>query len=73
MRILLIEDDEVLLGVLQQSLASQHYVVDTVENGQSGWEYAQSTSYDLIVMDVGLPGLDGIKLCQPKRSPASNN
>ncbi|MEH1838749.1 MAG: response regulator [Nostoc sp.] len=68
MRILLIEDDEILLGVLQQSLASQHYVVDTVENGQSGWEYAQSTSYDLIVMDVGLPRIDGIKLCQRLRA-----
>ena len=68
MRILLIEDDEILLGVLLQSLTSQHYVVDAVQDGQSGWEYAQSTSYDLIVTDVGLPGLDGIKLCQRLRA-----
>ncbi|MCC5637339.1 response regulator [Nostoc sp. CHAB 5844] len=68
MRILLIEDDEVLLGVLRQSLTSQHYVVDTVQDGQSGWEYAQSTSYDLILTDVGLPGLDGITLCQRLRA-----
>ncbi|MBD2449033.1 response regulator [Nostoc sp. FACHB-152] len=68
MRILLIEDDEVLLDVLLQSLTSQHYVVDAVQDGQSGWEYAQSTSYDLILTDVGLPRLDGIKLCQRLRA-----
>lgn len=68
MRILLVEDDEVLVGVLLQSLNSQHYVVDTVEDGKTGWEYAQSTDYDLIVMDVGLPRLDGIALCQRLRS-----
>jgi DNA-binding response OmpR family regulator/HPt (histidine-containing phosphotransfer) domain-containing protein len=68
MRILLIEDDEVLLSVLLQSLTSQHYVVDAVQDGQSGWEYAQSASYDLILMDVGLPGVDGIKLCQRLRA-----
>ncbi len=68
MRILLIEDDEVLLGLLIQSLASQHYVVDTVEDGQSGWEYAQSTNYVLILTDVGLPGIDGITLCQRLRA-----
>lgn len=68
MRILLIEDDEVLLGVLLQSLTSQHYVVDVVQDGQSGLEYAQTSSYDLILMDVGLPGLDGITLCQRLRA-----
>jgi len=68
MRILLIEDDEVLLDVLLQSLTSQHYVVDAVQDGQSGLEYAQTSSYDLILMDVGLPGLDGITLCQRLRA-----
>jgi diguanylate cyclase (GGDEF)-like protein len=68
MRILLIEDDEVLLGILVQSLTSQYYIVDPVEDGQSGWEYSQSANYDLIIMDVGLPRLDGITLCQKLRS-----
>ncbi|MBW4448213.1 MAG: response regulator [Spirirestis rafaelensis WJT71-NPBG6] len=72
MRILLIEDDEVLLDVLLQSLTSQHYVVDAVQDGQSGWEYAQSANYDLILTDVGLPILDGIKLCQRLRAEGSS-
>lgn len=68
MRILLIEDDEILIDTLRQALTSQLYVVDTVEDGRSGWDYARSAEYDLILMDVGLPGLDGISLCQRLRS-----
>lgn len=68
MRILLIEDDEILIDALRQTLTNQHYVVDTVEDGRNGWEYAQSADYDLILMDVGLPGLDGISLCQRLRA-----
>jgi diguanylate cyclase (GGDEF)-like protein len=64
MRILLVEDDEVLMGVLLQALTSQHYIVDTVEDGQLAWEYAESAHYDLLLIDVGLPKLDGISLCQ---------
>ncbi|UBF25026.1 response regulator [Kovacikia minuta CCNUW1] len=68
MKILLIEDDEVLTDVLLKSLASQNYVVDAARDGQSGWEYAESAEYDLILIDVGLPKLDGITLCQRLRS-----
>lgn len=68
MRILLIEDDEVLTNVLLESLTSQHYLVDAIADGELGWEYAQSTPYDLILMDVGLPKLDGISLCSKLRA-----
>lgn len=67
MRILLIEDDEFLSPLLLQSFKSQNYVVDAARDGQSGWEYAQNSNYDLIVMDVGLPKIDGITLCQRLR------
>lgn len=67
MRILLIEDDEVLTNVLLESLTSQHYLVDAIADGELGWEYVQSTPYDLILMDVGLPKLDGISLCSKLR------
>ncbi|MFB2934732.1 response regulator [Aerosakkonemataceae cyanobacterium BLCC-F154] len=67
MRILLIEDDEVLTNVLVESLTSQHYLVDAIADGELGWEYAQSTPYNLILMDVGLPNLDGISLCSKLR------
>ncbi|MFB2835299.1 response regulator [Floridanema evergladense] len=68
MRILLIEDDEMLTNVLLESLSSQHYLVDAIADGELGWEYAESTPYDLILMDVGLPNLDGISLCSKLRN-----
>ncbi|HAX80817.1 MAG TPA: multi-component transcriptional regulator, partial [Cyanobacteria bacterium UBA11372] len=70
MRILLIEDDEALADMLLQCLTSQHYAVDTASDGKMGWEYAQGTPYDLILIDVGLPKLDGISLCRRLRSQA---
>jgi diguanylate cyclase (GGDEF)-like protein len=68
MRILLIEDDEALGEILQRSLTQQHYAVDRVNDGQKGWDYTQSAEYDLILLDVGLPKLDGISLCERLRS-----
>lgn len=68
MRILLIEDDEILADILTKSLIHQRYAVETATDGQMGWEYAQSTHYDLILLDVGLPKLNGIELCQRLRA-----
>lgn len=68
MRILLLEDDEVLSDMLVKSLTHQHYIVDAVHDGESGWEYAIGGNYELILMDVGLPLLDGITLCQRLRA-----
>ena len=68
MRILLIEDDEILTSVLVGALQQQRYVVDTVDDGRFGLEYAQSGLYDLLLIDVGLPRLDGISLCQQLRN-----
>ena len=67
MRILLLEDDEILSDMLVKSLTHQHYIVDAIYDGESGWEYAQSGNYELIIMDVGLPLVDGITLCERLR------
>ena len=71
MRILLIEDDEILADRLVESLTQQQYVVDAIADGQEGLDYAQSASYDLIISDVGLPGIDGITLCRQLRNGGS--
>ncbi|MEM9925538.1 MAG: response regulator [Cyanobacteria bacterium P01_D01_bin.50] len=68
MRILLLEDDKVLSDVLVKSLTHQNYVVDAVHDGEIGWEYARDGNYELILIDVGLPLLDGITLCQRLRN-----
>ncbi|MGG6240490.1 response regulator [Nodosilinea sp. AN01ver1] len=67
MRILLVEDDSVLADRLVDCLTSQRYVVDAIADGQTAESYALATAYDLIITDVGLPGLDGIALCERLR------
>ncbi|EKQ66922.1 response regulator with CheY-like receiver domain and winged-helix DNA-binding domain [Leptolyngbyaceae cyanobacterium JSC-12] len=67
MRILLVDDDELLAQTLAHNLTSQHYAVDLTTDGEMGWDYAQAANYDLIVLDVNLPKLDGIRLCQRLR------
>lgn len=67
MRILLVEDDENLARNLQAILTHQNYMVDWAKDGENGWKYARSSSYDLIVLDIMLPKLDGISLCKQLR------
>jgi diguanylate cyclase (GGDEF)-like protein len=67
MRILLTEDDELIVQSLAKALVDQHYTVDVATDGQAGWELLESFTYDLILLDVGLPKLDGITLCQRLR------
>ncbi|AOW99744.1 MAG: response regulator transcription factor [Moorea sp. SIO3I7] len=68
MRILLVEDDERITDALAEDLTDQHYVVDVANDGQVGRELVESFSYDLILLDVMLPKIDGITLCRKLRS-----
>jgi DNA-binding response OmpR family regulator len=68
MKILLIENDEILIAVLTKSLTEHHYIVDVVKDGEMGWTYSTTFEYDLIVLDIGLPKLDRIKFCQRFRA-----
>ncbi|NEQ88450.1 MAG: response regulator transcription factor [Moorea sp. SIO2I5] len=68
MRILLVEDDERITDALAEDLTDQHYVVDVANDGQIGKELVESFSYDLILLDVMLPKMDGITLCRKLRS-----
>jgi len=68
MKILLIEDDEVLIAGLTKCLTEHHYIVDVVKDGEIGWTYGTAFEYDLIVLDIILPKLDGIHLCQRFRA-----
>lgn len=68
MKILLVEDDESVIALLTKSLTAHRYVVDAVRDGETGWTYGSTFEYDLIVMDVMLPQLDGMALCQRFRA-----
>ena len=67
MRILLIEDDERISEPLVEHLSHQYHVVGQAQDGITGWELAIAAPYDLILLDLMLPGLDGITLCQRLR------
>ncbi len=68
MRILLVEDDIRLAETLAEALTDQRYAVDIVADGEAGWNQARVLAYDLLLLDVMLPELDGISLCQRLRS-----
>ncbi|MBW4494700.1 MAG: response regulator transcription factor [Oscillatoria princeps RMCB-10] len=67
MRILVVEDDERITRALAEALTDQHYVADIATDGLQGWELAEAFPYDLVLLDIMLPKLDGIRLCQRLR------
>ncbi|MBF2027643.1 MAG: response regulator [Oscillatoriales cyanobacterium C42_A2020_001] len=64
MRLLVVDDDVQFTRDVAALLSRQNYVVDTAADGQTAWVYIQSYNYDLIVLDIMLPGLDGRNLCR---------
>ena len=67
MKILIIEDDRRIADILAEILSDQHYIVEVAEDGQAGLNFAQAVQYNLIVLDLMLPKLDGLTLCQKLR------
>lgn len=72
MRILIVEDDDRIAKPLAEFLRRQHHIVDITTDGLEAWEWSQSTLYELILLDLMLPKLDGITLCQRLRTASSN-
>lgn len=68
MKILLVEDDERISDALVEDLSDQHYAIEVASDGQTGWELIDAFTYDLILLDVMLPKLDGLSLCRRVRS-----
>ncbi|MCY4017861.1 MAG: response regulator transcription factor [Chloroflexi bacterium] len=67
-KILIVEDEEKLSSNLADKLRAEGYNVSTARDGESGWEHAQRETYDLFVLDIMLPGLDGLSLCRMIRN-----
>ncbi|OKH21603.1 DNA-binding response regulator [Hydrococcus rivularis NIES-593] len=67
MRILLVEDDDRIAKALAETLKDRQYLVDLATNGEIGWDYLQAFDYDLVILDIMLPKLDGISFCQQMR------
>lgn len=68
MRILVVEDDLRLAAMLQEALTAKQYVVELAADGEVAWNWVQIEEFDLIVLDVTLPRLNGIGFAQRLRS-----
>lgn len=68
MKILVVEDDERISDAVAEYLSDQHYAVETAYDGLSAWELLDVFTYDLVLLDVMLPQMDGITLCRKLRA-----
>ena len=73
MRILVVEDEKRIADFLSRGLESGGYAVDVANDGSTSIELVHSTEYDLIILDLGLPDMDGlsvlVKIRNRKSSP----
>jgi len=72
MRILVVEDDPVLRDGLSRSLRNAGYAVDTAQDGKLADDLLSVHAFDLVVLDLGLPGLDGLEVLRRLRRRASS-
>jgi DNA-binding response OmpR family regulator len=68
MKILLVEDDQAAAEVLKNILTLQHYTVDLADDGETGLSLAEMFAYDLVLLDIMLPKLDGLMFCRQLRA-----
>jgi len=68
MRVLLVEDDARIARFVAKGLREESYAVDVVENGNEAVYQTEINDYDLIVLDVMIPGMDGFAVCQAIRA-----
>ena len=67
MRLLVVEDEINLLNIIKKRLIKEHYSVDACSDGDEAMEYIRMAPYDGIVLDIMLPGKDGISILKEMR------
>lgn len=68
MRILVVEDDRRISNVIKKGLTEDGFAVDAAFDGEEGQYLAEGESYDLIILDIMLPKVDGLTICKELRS-----
>ncbi len=68
MKILLVEDEHLIATSIKKGLEQEHYTVDIAFDGLTGYDLAASGEYDIILLDLMLPSLDGVSICQKLRA-----
>jgi DNA-binding response OmpR family regulator len=72
MKILIVEDDERISDAIAEELSDRHYAVEVAYDGEEAWELLDVFTYDLILLDVMMPKMDGITLCQKIRAKGNS-
>jgi len=67
MKILVVEDEHLIATSIKKGLEQEHYVVDLAFDGEEGLDLASSGDYDLVLLDLMLPKMDGLKVCRQLR------
>ena len=68
MRILIVEDEKKVADFIKRGLKEEGYSVDTAPDGEAGDEMVMANDYDLVILDIMLPKIDGLTLCRKIRS-----
>jgi DNA-binding response OmpR family regulator len=68
MRMLLVEDEKKLCDLIARALKAERYAVDIANDGSTGWGMAESYDYDLVILDLMLPGLSGTEVLRRIRA-----
>ncbi len=72
MRILVVEDEHRIARAIKEGLEQETYAVDVEFDGTSGYGAASAESYDLIILDVMMPGMDGFEVCKKLRTEGNH-
>lgn len=72
MRLLIVEDEEDLRNILKKKLVKEHYTVDDCGDGLEALDYIAMADYDGMILDIMLPGLDGLELLSRIRNEGDN-
>lgn len=67
MKILVVEDEHLIANSIKKGLEQEHHAVDVCYTGTEGYDMAATEDYDLIILDLMLPGMDGMTICRQLR------
>jgi two-component system copper resistance phosphate regulon response regulator CusR len=72
MRILVVEDEKRIASFIKRGLTEQSYTVDVAPDGEQGLFFAETNEYDCVVLDLMLPGVDGLSVCRQIRAQGND-
>ena len=72
MRILVVEDEKKVANFIKKGLEEEHYAVDTAYDGEDGLDLAEANEYDLIILDLMIPKIEGLEVLKTIRGKKNN-